>query len=691
MSSITIIPRTYSSTTSSNLPNINIPPMRPAYLNPIPPPRSIPPTYQHMVQQVQRKPALYGAGQRKYNHFHKFQIGTTTTFNGYTNYNGTNNINLPPIPVPRRNLPPVPLYNNNNNNNNNYQQRNYNYNRYNNYRRPNYYNNNNINNNTKNLPSLLDINPFHLPSEHNTRSFHHAQQYHPNQQHHLHLPRPTSRTRFHLLSQLPSQSRSRSRSPFRPPPIKPRRIYQQNNNNNNINNNNYRRPPVPLPNINNNNNNNLKGIILSDSMCSRVRTYALKNNYVNVELSYESGCDIVKMINWLQTPEGQRTVGDKQFLVFSLGTNDVGRYGVDVSLQRCSEIIRFVRQSFPGIRAIGWLALSPRWKPTRFVSAANIGQMHNQFNEHLRFLSKQLDFDIVDARLGPLDMRVEDGLHPSTTTGRRKYEGALREWFSSRAVAHFSSSLFQHHHQRQPTLTTPTPTYASILNHHQILSSQKELTMSSITIIPRSYASTTSSNLPNINIPPMRPAYLNPKPAPRTIPPTYQHLTQQVQRKPALYGAGQRKYNNFHKFQTGTTTTFNGYTNYNGSNNINLPPTPAPRQYLPPTPFYNNNNRYQQQQNYHYNRYNNYRRPNFYNNNNYNNNIKNLPSLLDINPFHLPSEHNTRSFHHAQQYHPNQQHHQHLPRPTSRTRFHILSQLPSQSRSRSHSPFRPPP
>ncbi|CAF4037103.1 unnamed protein product, partial [Rotaria sp. Silwood1] len=76
-------------------------------------------------------------------------------------------------------------------------------------------------------------------------------------------------------------------------------------------------------------------------------------------------------------------------------------------------------------------------------------------------------------------------------------------------------------------------------------------TMSSITIIPRSYASTTSSNLPNINIPPMRPAYLNPK--------------------------------------------------------------PAPRQYLPPTPFYNNNNRYQQQQNYHYNRYNNYRRPNFYN------------------------------------------------------------------------------
>ncbi|CAF4957296.1 unnamed protein product, partial [Rotaria sp. Silwood1] len=29
----------------------------------------------------------------------------------------------------------------------------------------------------------------------------------------------------------------------------------------------------------------------------------------DIELSYESGCDIYKMIQWLNTPEGRGTVG----------------------------------------------------------------------------------------------------------------------------------------------------------------------------------------------------------------------------------------------------------------------------------------------------------------------------------------------------------------------------------------------
>ncbi|CAM4989852.1 unnamed protein product, partial [Rotaria socialis] len=41
----------------------------------------------------------------------KFQIGTTTTFNGYTNITGFRPTNIPPRPAPRpapRRLPPQP-------------------------------------------------------------------------------------------------------------------------------------------------------------------------------------------------------------------------------------------------------------------------------------------------------------------------------------------------------------------------------------------------------------------------------------------------------------------------------------------------------------------------------------------------------------------------------------------------------
>ncbi|UJR29553.1 hypothetical protein I4U23_010770 [Adineta vaga] len=65
------------------------------------------------------------------------------------------------------------------------------------------------------------------------------------------------------------------------------------------------------------NDKNFKGIILSDSMCSHIRTYTIKIfNLIDIELSYESGCDI--------------------------STNDVVRCRVNTSLERCSEIIWFI-------------------------------------------------------------------------------------------------------------------------------------------------------------------------------------------------------------------------------------------------------------------------------------------------------------------------------------------------------------
>jgi len=596
MSSITITTPTYSSTLSSNLPNINIPPMRPAYLSSNPLIRPTPPDYQHLKQQIQNKPSLYGAGQRKYNNLHKFQTGTTTTFNGYTNVTGyRQHQNLTPLPH-HRNFPSNNNYNNNHYQNNPYQNQQH------------YQNNNNNNNNNNNryIPSLLEINPFHAPSRHNTRSNYHAQLYNPNYQNRQ--SRSLSRSKYDILSRLPSRTPSPSyhQPSTLPPPIKPRRHYYQNNYNQNdsVNNNNthgynykYNNSVNNMHNKNDNSVNNTHGIknynnnnnyyyykclILSDSMCSRLRTYAMRKfNLTDVKLSFESGCDVTKMISWLHTPEGKREVSDSNFLLISLGTNDVGRYGVDVSLQRVSDLISFIRQSFPGILAIGWLALSPRWKPTRFVSPVEIRQMHDQFNEHLRVLSKQLDFDVVDARLGPSDMRVEDGLHPSTTTGKWKYEGAIREWFTSRAVAHSSPSLFQQQ--------TTAPNYNNNNNNN----------------IEPSYRHHYNNNNNNIN---------------RNVAPTTQqhnnnnrHNTPYISRHNSPYRNNHNNRNNNSPYlyrQNRNNSPYNRHNriispypyrhNYNNNNNYNNRPTPYSRRH------YNDNNIFRTNSPYNrHNRYNN--------------------------------------------------------------------------------------
>ncbi|CAF4968529.1 unnamed protein product [Rotaria sp. Silwood1] len=291
MSSITIIPTTTSSSSNYH-PNINILPMHPSYLLPNFPHQQNPPSYPHLVQPIPKKTSLYGARHRKYNNFNKFQTGTTTTFSGYTNMTGNRQINLRPIPAPHCYLPPPSSSYHHNNNNSHYNR---------------YHHQQQNNNYIQNLPSLLDTNPFHFPSHHNTRKYNHAQQYNPNN-YQYHHSRALSRSRFHILSQLPSKSSSRSRSQhYQPPPIKARRNHQHYHNNNNIH-----RSPSPSYNNNYenyNNNHSFEDLILSDSMCSRVRTYAIRKlNVVDVELSYESGCDIIKMINWLQTPDAQRMI-----------------------------------------------------------------------------------------------------------------------------------------------------------------------------------------------------------------------------------------------------------------------------------------------------------------------------------------------------------------------------------------------
>ncbi|CAF1120162.1 unnamed protein product [Rotaria sordida] len=118
--------------------------------------------------------------------------------------------------------------------------------------------------------------------------------------------------RFQLLSRLPSRSPSPSLSSF-------------NSRYNNVNYNdkkfkiqkndkNYSDKNYKNYDDKNYNDKNYKindiynGLVLSDSMLSRVRTYAIsKYKLINVKLSYESGCDCIKMLNWLRSPQGHHT------------------------------------------------------------------------------------------------------------------------------------------------------------------------------------------------------------------------------------------------------------------------------------------------------------------------------------------------------------------------------------------------
>ncbi|CAF1492070.1 unnamed protein product, partial [Rotaria sordida] len=169
--------------------------------------------------------------------------------------------------------------------------------------------------------------------------------------------------------------------------------------------------------------------------------------------------------------------------------------------------------------------------------------------------------------------------------------------------------------------------------------------MSSINFIPKT--TTLANFLPNINIPPLRPYYLTANIPPPKIQQNYQNLTRQIPRKPSLYGAGQRKYNFHKKFQIGTTTTFNGYTNVSGR-----PPTPPPRRrhlspFQPLAPPRNHHNFHHHPHPHQYNHHHHHH---------YQNNTNNLPTLMSLNPFHHPPRHHTRSFHQAQHFHPNQHH-----------------------------------
>ncbi|CAF3695900.1 unnamed protein product [Rotaria sp. Silwood1] len=241
--------------------------------------------------------------------------------------------------------------------------------------------------NINHIPSLMSLNSFQQPSRRNCRTIKHAEQF--KDKH---------------------------------PPIADPIIECYRNDNNMIK-----------------NKNKFNGLILSDSMCKYVRSKEVSLNHVQVRISFESGCDCGRMLNYLEKQSiDQNNIILSDFIVFSLCTNDVANLGPKTALQQCRFLIERTRILFPQIKAIGWLALSPRWKPSKLFNSIDINKSNQIFNQLLYKLSKEMHFEIIDANLQHQHMH-QDGLHPSIISGRNLIERAIYNWFSKQERIHSSS------------------------------------------------------------------------------------------------------------------------------------------------------------------------------------------------------------------------------------------------------------
>ncbi|CAF0791998.1 unnamed protein product [Rotaria sordida] len=192
------------------------------------------------------------------------------------------------------------------------------------------------------------------------------------------------------------------------------------------------RAPLIQPNYANKNDNftptsnELQGIILSDSMCKYVRSEQVKQ---------------------MQTEKNNKKIFEMDFLVFSLCTNDVANLGPELAIQKCHDLIQYVRRLFPKLKSIGWLALSPRWKPSKLFDSSQMNENNEKFNQLLKILSKQLNFEVIHTHLQHHHMHT-DGLHPSIKSGRILIEKALKNWFTMHTQ---SSSLNSNNNQYKIT------------------------------------------------------------------------------------------------------------------------------------------------------------------------------------------------------------------------------------------------
>ncbi|CAF3335412.1 unnamed protein product [Rotaria sp. Silwood2] len=187
--------------------------------------------------------------------------------------------------------------------------------------------------------------------------------------------------------------------------------------------------------------NKFTGIVLSDSMCKYVRADKVSSQGIQVRISFESGCDCTRMLNYLEQQSIEKNfILQSNSILFSLCINDVANLGPNLAIEHCRLLIQRTRQLFPRLKSIGWLALSPRHKPSKLYNSSEIDKKNKEFNQLLKNLSNEMNFQIINANLQKQHMH-EDGLHPSIQSGRILIERAIKKWFSKQKDTFSSSNV----------------------------------------------------------------------------------------------------------------------------------------------------------------------------------------------------------------------------------------------------------
>ncbi|CAF1670757.1 unnamed protein product [Rotaria magnacalcarata] len=283
--------------------------------------------------------------------------------------------------------------------------------------------------NSKKIPSLMSFDVFQKPPRKNRRKIQHVEQY--KQQ--------------ALLHQHDTN-----------------RHDDENTNNNNYNMNvNQQRISSSTRSLE-----KFNGLILSDSMCRYVRPDKVSSNNIEIKISFESGCDCSKMLKFLEQQQiDQTSIFQADFVLFSLCTNDVANLGPNLALQNCRVLIERVKEMFPRLKLIGWLALSPRSKPSKLFNSVVIDQIYCEFNQRLQMLSKELNIEMINANLQHQHMHY-DGLHPSLQSGRDLIEKAIYNWFMRKTKEFSNPSIHYHTTTNNQPINYNTTDKRNYIRHH---------------------------------------------------------------------------------------------------------------------------------------------------------------------------------------------------------------------------------